>query len=132
MAVLRGFFQMFIVLGMYNFVLLKKRKERMKKSDEIICFCLLIQCSCTSSQAKVINHLVTNHPYWPGITRELFRKHSYYEPILPCSNVCFIKFRSKHSSNTLVSLLQIFMKQTLHTFCLHNLNCCHNRCITVR
>ena len=31
------------------------------------------------------------------------------------SNVCFIKIRSKHSSNTLVSLLRIFMKQTLVT-----------------
>ena len=28
-------------------------------------------------------------------------------------NVCFIKNRTKHSSNTLVSLLRIFMKQTL-------------------
>ena len=28
-------------------------------------------------------------------------------------NGCFIKIRSKHSSNTLVSLLRIFMKQTL-------------------
>ena len=28
-------------------------------------------------------------------------------------NVCFIKIHSKHSSNTLVSLLQILMKQTL-------------------
>ena len=28
-------------------------------------------------------------------------------------NVCFIKIRSKHSSNTLVSLLRIVMKQTL-------------------
>ena len=28
-------------------------------------------------------------------------------------NVCFIKIRSKHNSNTLLSLLQIFMKQTL-------------------
>ena len=29
------------------------------------------------------------------------------------NNVCFIKIRSKHSSNTLLSLLRIFMKQTL-------------------
>ena len=29
------------------------------------------------------------------------------------ANVCFIKIRSKHSSNTLLSLLRIFMKQTL-------------------
>ena len=29
------------------------------------------------------------------------------------SNVCFIKIRSKYSSNTLLSLLPIFMKQTL-------------------
>ena len=28
-------------------------------------------------------------------------------------NVCFIKNRSKHNSNTLLSLLPIFMKQTL-------------------
>ena len=28
-------------------------------------------------------------------------------------NVCFIKIRSKNSSNTLMSLLRIFMKQTL-------------------
>ena len=28
-------------------------------------------------------------------------------------NVCFIKNRSKHNSNTLLSLLRIFMKQTL-------------------
>ena len=28
-------------------------------------------------------------------------------------NVCFIKIRNKHSSNTLMSLLRIFMKQTL-------------------
>ena len=32
------------------------------------------------------------------------------------SNVCFIKIRSKHSSNTLVSLLRIFMKQTLSMY----------------
>ena len=31
------------------------------------------------------------------------------------NNVCFIKIRSKNSSNTLVSLLQIFMKQTLQS-----------------
>ena len=30
-----------------------------------------------------------------------------------CSNVCLIKIRSKHSSNTLLCLLRIFMKQTL-------------------
>ena len=30
-----------------------------------------------------------------------------------CINVCFIKIRSKHSSNTLLSVLQIFKKQTL-------------------
>ena len=29
------------------------------------------------------------------------------------SNVCFIKIRSKHISNKLLSLLRIFMKQTL-------------------
>ena len=29
------------------------------------------------------------------------------------NNVCFIKIHSKHSSNTLVSLLRIFMKHTL-------------------
>ena len=29
------------------------------------------------------------------------------------SNVCFIKIRSKRNSNTLLSLLLIFMKQTL-------------------
>ena len=29
------------------------------------------------------------------------------------TNVCFIKIRSKHSNNTLLSLLRIFMKQTL-------------------
>ena len=28
-------------------------------------------------------------------------------------NLCFIKIRSKHSNNTLLSLLQFFMKQTL-------------------
>ena len=33
--------------------------------------------------------------------------------IVPYDNVCFIKIRSKHSSNTLVSLLRIFLKQTL-------------------
>ena len=29
-------------------------------------------------------------------------------------NVCFIKIRTKYSSNTLLSLVRIFMKQTLH------------------
>ena len=29
-------------------------------------------------------------------------------------NVCFIKIRSKHNSNTLLSLLRIFMKQALY------------------
>ena len=29
------------------------------------------------------------------------------------ANVCFIKNRSKHTSNTLLSLLLIFMRQTL-------------------
>ena len=29
------------------------------------------------------------------------------------NNVCLIKIRSKHSSNTLLSLLRIFMRQTL-------------------
>ena len=29
------------------------------------------------------------------------------------NNVCFIEIRSRHSNNTLLSLLQIFMKQTL-------------------
>ena len=33
--------------------------------------------------------------------------------LVKLGNVCFIKVRSKHSSNTLMSLLQIFMKQTL-------------------
>ena len=28
------------------------------------------------------------------------------------ANVCFIKIRSKHSSNTLLSLLRFFMKHT--------------------
>ena len=30
--------------------------------------------------------------------------------------VCFIKIRSKHSNNKLLSVLQIFMKQTLDEF----------------
>ena len=29
------------------------------------------------------------------------------------TNICFIKIRSKHNSNTLLNLLRIFMKQTL-------------------
>ena len=29
------------------------------------------------------------------------------------TNVCFIKIRSKHNDNTLLSLLRIFMKQAL-------------------
>ena len=37
-------------------------------------------------------------------------------------NVCFIKIRSKYSSNTLVSLLRIFMKQTLSAFKFEKLN----------
>ena len=32
------------------------------------------------------------------------------------TNICLIKIRSKHSSNTLLSLLQFFMRQTLQTF----------------
>ena len=33
------------------------------------------------------------------------------------NNVCFIKIPSKHSNNTLLSLLRIFMKQTLWLIC---------------
>ena len=32
---------------------------------------------------------------------------------VPKSNVCFKQIRSKHNSNTLLSLLRIFLKQTL-------------------
>ena len=55
--------------------------------------------------------------------RELLSKEAY---IINCKagkaaalpkfsdKVCFIKFRSKHNSNTLLCLRQIFMKQTLN------------------
>ena len=32
------------------------------------------------------------------------------------NNVCFIKIRSKHNSNTLLNFLRLFLKQTLHRF----------------
>jgi hypothetical protein len=36
---------------------------------------------------------------------------------ISANNVCPVKIRSKHSSNTLLSLLQIFTGQTLGVFC---------------
>ena len=44
-----------------------------------------------------------------------FLKECVSDKIPPISqfNVCFIKIRTKHSSNTLLSLVRIFMKQKL-------------------
>ena len=50
----------------------------------------------------------------------MINKIQYFTVLKP-TNVCFIKIRSKHSSNTLVSLLWIFMKQTLIQFVLPDL-----------
>ena len=38
------------------------------------------------------------------------------------TNVCLIKIRSKHSSNTLLSLLRFFMRQTLAVSIFHREN----------
>ena len=38
-----------------------------------------------------------------------------YMTVCRYTKVCFIKIRSKHSSVTMLCLLRIFMKQTLHT-----------------
>jgi hypothetical protein len=45
--------------------------------------------------------------------------HSMYNltlVILIAGNICFIKIRSKHSNDTLLSLLRIFMKQMLRDY----------------
>ena len=44
---------------------------------------------------------------WKKVTQKNRKKE------IGISNVCFIKNRSKHSSNTLMSLQRFFMKQTL-------------------
>ena len=76
------------ILRMYNFVLLKKRKERMKKKrwNHLLLFVLFAYTMqlYKFSSWKVINHLVT---YKSSIILQgsYFVIHRYYKHILPCS-----------------------------------------------
>ena len=47
---------------------------------------------------------------------QVFMKSNWHPCTNKATNICFIKIRSKHNSNTLLSLLRIFMKQTLFDF----------------
>ena len=51
--------------------------------------------------------------YFYNIIETLFPSTMPLDIFTIYCNVCFIKIRSKHSNNTQLSLLQIFMKQTL-------------------
>ena len=43
----------------------------------------------------------------------IYNSYLFHKKILHIANVCFIKIRSKHNSNTLLSLLRISMKKAL-------------------
>jgi hypothetical protein len=72
----------------------------------------LLNRTCVQVQIEWLQSTIlfqaTYHPF-----DDITRIQSYQMRLV---NVCFIKIRSKHSSNTLLSLLRMFMKQTLHKF----------------